>query len=121
MPQSLLSIFQGFGISKFLMASTSPEGLPLVVTPYFGMVPFYVFTIITLTAGSCLIMWLGERINEKGIGNGASLIIFAGIAAGIPSGAVNLFQMIRSGEMSGGLGFGLRLGYGLGCRSYYFC
>ncbi len=105
----LLSIFQGFGISKFLMASTSPEGLPLVVTPYFGMVPFYVFTIITLTAGSCLIMWLGERINEKGIGNGASLIIFAGIAAGIPSGAVNLFQMIRSGEMTGGLGLGLGL------------
>ncbi|MDE0151949.1 MAG: preprotein translocase subunit SecY [Bdellovibrionales bacterium] len=105
----LLSIFQGFGISRFLMASTSPEGLPLVVTPYFGPVPFIVFTIITLTAGSCLIMWLGERITEKGVGNGASLIIFAGIAAGIPSGAVNLFQMIRSGEMSGGLGLGLVL------------
>ena len=105
----LLSIFQGYGISKFLMASTSPEGLPLVVTPYFGAVPFSVFTIITLTAGSCLIMWLGERINEKGVGNGASLIIFAGIAAGIPSGAINLFQMIKSGEMSGGLGLGLGL------------
>ena len=105
----LLSIFQGFGISKFLMASTSPEGLPLVVTPYFGPVPFIVFTIITLTAGSCLIMWLGERITEKGVGNGASLIIFAGIAAGIPSGAVNLFQMIRSGEMTGGIGLGLAL------------
>ena len=105
----LLSIFQGFGISKFLMASTSPEGLPLVVTPYFGNIPFSVFTIITLTAGSCLIMWLGERITEKGVGNGASLIIFAGIAAGIPSGAVNLFQMIQSGEMSGGLGLGLGL------------
>ena len=105
----LLSVFQGFGISKFLMASTSPEGLPLVVTPYFGVIPFPVFTIITLAAGSCLIMWLGERINEKGVGNGASLIIFAGIAAGIPSGAVNLFQMVKNGEMTSGLGLGLIL------------
>ena len=105
----LLSIIQGYGISRFLMASTSPEGLPLVVTPYFGIIPFPVFTIITLTTGSCLIMWLGERINEKGVGNGASLIIFAGIAAGIPSGAINLFQMIQNGEMSTGLGFGLGL------------
>lgn len=103
----LLSIFQGYGISKFLMGQTSPEGLPLVVTPYFGVIPFSVFTIITLTTGSCLIMWLGERINEKGVGNGASLIIFAGIAAGIPSGAVRLFQMIQSNEMSPGLGLAL--------------
>ena len=103
----LLSIVQGYGVSKFLISSTSPEGLPLVITPYFGMIPFSVFTIITLTTGSCLIMWLGERINEKGIGNGASLIIFAGIAASIPSGALNLFQMIKSGEMSNGLGFSL--------------
>ena len=99
-----LSIFQGYGIAKFLQAQTSPEGLPLIVTPYFGMIPFSVFTIITLTTGSCLIMWLGERINEKGVGNGASLIIYAGIAAGIPSGAINLFQMIKNGEMTGGLG-----------------
>ena len=103
----LLSIFQGYGISKFLMAQTSPEGLPLVVTPYFGVIPFSIFTIITLTTGSCLIMWLGERINEKGVGNGASLIIFAGIAAGIPSGAVRLFQMIQSNEMTSGLGLAL--------------
>ena len=104
-----ISIFQGYGIARFLMSQSSPEGLPLVVTPYFGVVPFSIFTIITLTAGSCLIMWLGERINEKGVGNGASLIIFAGIAAGIPSGAVNLFQMIQRGEMSGGLGLVLLL------------
>ena len=103
----LLSIFQGYGISKFLMAQTSPEGLPLVVTPYFGVIPFSIFTIITLTTGSCLIMWLGERINEKGVGNGASLIIFAGIVASVPSGAVRLFQMIQSNEMSSGLGLAL--------------
>ena len=100
----LLSIVQGYGIARFLMGQSSPDGLPLVVTPYFGDIPFSVFTIITLTTGSCLIMWLGERINEKGVGNGASLIIFAGIAAGIPSGAVNLFRMIDRGEMTGGLG-----------------
>ena len=48
-------------------------------------------TIITLTAGTCFIMWLGEQINDRGLGEGASLIIFAGIAAGIPKGAVNLW------------------------------
>jgi len=84
----LLSVIQGYGISRLLLSQTSPEGFPLVVNFYFGWIPFSVFTIITLTAGSCLIMWLGERINEKGVGNGASLIIFAGIAAGIPSGTV---------------------------------
>ena len=105
----LLSIVQGYGISKFLMAQTSPEGQSLVVSPYFGVIPFPIFTIITLTAGSCLIMWLGERINEKGVGNGASLIIFAGIAAGIPSGAINLFQMVQNNEMSGGLALALLL------------
>ena len=105
----VLSVVQGYGISKMLMSQSSPEGLPLVVTPYFGNIPFPVFTIITLTTGSCLIMWLGERINEKGVGNGASLIIFAGIAAGIPSGAVNLFQMIQRGDMTGGLGLVLLL------------
>lgn len=105
----LISIIQGFGITKFLTLQNSPEGLPLVSTHYFGFIPFSVFTIITLTAGACLIMWLGERINEKGIGNGASLIIFAGIAAGMPSGAVQLFQMMQRGDMSGGIGLALLL------------
>ena len=103
----LLSIVQGYGISRLLLSQTSPEGMPLVVNSYFGIIPFSIFTIMTLTAGSCLIMWLGERINEKGVGNGASLIIFAGIAAGIPSGMVNLLQMIQSQEMSSGLGLAL--------------
>ena len=54
-------------------------------------------------------MWLGEQITEKGIGNGASLIIFAGIAAGIPSGTMQLFKMASRGQISGGLFLGLVL------------
>ena len=57
---------------------------------------------MTLTAGSCILMWLGEQINEKGVGNGASLLIFAGIAASIPQGIANLWSIVQKGEMSGG-------------------
>ncbi len=99
----LFSIVQGYGISKMLLTMTPGDGRSLVISPVIGFVPFEVFTIITLTAGACLIMWLGEQISEKGVGNGASLIIFAGIAAGIPSGTVNLFKMVGRGEISNGL------------------
>ncbi|MCH2533571.1 MAG: preprotein translocase subunit SecY [Bdellovibrionales bacterium] len=93
-----IAIVQGYAMSSWFMNSSAPGGQPLVSTPYFGIVPFEIMTTITLTAGSCFIMWLGEQITEKGIGNGASLIIFAGIAAGIPSGAVSLWNMIGTGE-----------------------
>ena len=96
----VLAIVQGYAMASWLASSSSPEQLPLVNTPYFGFLPFEVFTIITLTAGTCFIMWLGEQITEKGVGNGASLIIFAGIAAGIPSGTVQMFQMVQNGEMA---------------------
>lgn len=99
----VLAIVQGYAMSTWLMRSTSPQGAPLVVTPTFGFIPFEVFTILTLTAGTCFIMWLGEQISERGIGNGSSLIIFSGIAAGIPSGAAKLWQMMQSGEMSGAI------------------
>ena len=85
------------------MNLTPGDGRPLVISPMIGFLPFEVFTIITLTAGACLIMWMGEQISEKGVGNGASLIIFAGIAAGIPSGTMNLFRMVGRGEISNGL------------------
>ena len=99
----LFSIVQGYGISKMLINLTGSDGSPLVIARSIGFMPFELFTIITLTAGACLIMWLGEQISEKGIGNGASLIIFAGIAAGIPSGTVSLFKMVSSGQISHGL------------------
>ncbi len=94
-----LAIIQGYGISSWLMNSTSPEGHSLVNAPLVGFLPFQVMTIITLTAGTCFIMWLGEQISERGIGNGTSLIIFTGIAASIPSGAQRLWELMASGEL----------------------
>lgn len=93
-----IAIVQGYAMSSWFMNSSAPGGQALVTTPYFGIVPFEIMTTITLTAGSCFIMWLGEQITEKGIGNGASLIIFAGIAAGIPGGSMQLWEMMGSGE-----------------------
>ncbi len=96
----LLCLFQGYGMSKWLMNSSSPSGAPLVVTTSFGGVPFIVMCVMTLMAGTCFLMWLGEQISERGIGNGISLIIYAGIAAGIPSGAASMWKQISIGEMS---------------------
>lgn len=90
----LLCIIQGFGISSTLQAYSNP---PIVLEP--GLA-FKVMTTITLTGGSLFIMWLGEQISERGIGNGTSLIIFAGIAAGIPKGIANSISLFRSGELS---------------------
>lgn len=96
-----LAFIQGYGISTWLMNSSSPEGKPLVIAASVGFLPFKLMTIITLTAGTCFIMWLSEQITERGIGNGSSLIIFTGIAAAIPSGAQQLFQLVSSNEMKG--------------------
>ena len=100
----LLAIFQGYGLSRGFFGNES-----IISIPYFGFIPFQTFTVATLTAGSCLIMWLGERINEKGVGNGASLLIFAGIAAGLPGGAANLWKIVQKGEISPGSGSSLVL------------
>ena len=100
----LLSIFQAYGLSKGFFGSES-----IISISNFGFIPFQTFTVITLTAGSCLLMWLGEQINEKGVGNGASLLIFAGIAASIPQGSLNLWAMTQKGEMSGGFSIALIL------------
>ena len=100
----LLSIFQGYGLSKGFFGNES-----VISISHFSFVPFQIFTIITLTAGSCLLMWLGEQINEKGVGNGASLLIFAGIAAGIPQGTANLWSIVQKGELSGGFALFLLL------------
>lgn len=106
----LLALVQGYGISTFLEGSTSPDGRPLVIVPMVGFLPFKMMTIITLTAGTCFIMWLGEQITERGIGNGTSLIIFTGIAAAIPSGAQKLLELVVNGEMKFALAMLIVLG-----------
>ena len=94
----LLAIVQGYGMSSWLMGSNF-EGAKLVLSPIVGFLPFKVVTILTLTAGTCFVMWIGEQITDRGIGNGTSLVIFTGIAASIPSGARQLFELISSNEM----------------------
>ncbi len=94
-----LAIIQGYGISSWLMHSTSPTGQSLVIAPFVGFLPFQMMTIITLTAGTCFVMWLGEQITERGIGNGSSLIIFTGIASSVPSGAHKMWELVTSNEM----------------------
>ena len=98
----LLAIIQGYAMSSWLLGSSSPDGRSLVVQPQFGhfLLDFKLMTVMTLTAGAMFIMWLGEQITERGIGNGASLIIFAGIAAGTPSGAASLWQMVSTGDIT---------------------
>lgn len=94
----VLCMIQGFGLAVGLEAIKSPSGLPIVLEPGLG---FRALTVITLTAGTMFVMWLGEQITERGIGNGISLIIFAGIAAGIPSGIRDTINLFNNGELSG--------------------
>jgi preprotein translocase subunit SecY len=93
----LLSVVQAAGIAFFLERNTQVAGgLPLVYEP--GL-PFRLMTILTLTTGTCFIMWLGEQITERGIGNGMSLIIYAGIVVGFPRAVVSTVDQIRTGEL----------------------
>ena len=92
----ILSIIQGFGIAAGLESMTSPGGAPIVIFPGWG---FRLMTVITLTAGTAFIMWLGEQITERGIGNGISLIIFAGIVCRMPAAIANTLRLLSSGEM----------------------
>ena len=92
----LLSLIQGFGISVGLERMTGPGGELVVLDPGWG---FRLMTMITLTSGTAFIMWLGEQITERGIGNGISLIIFAGIVARMPTAISNSIRLLRTGEM----------------------
>ena len=92
----ILSIIQGLGISVGLESMTSPAGVAIVPYPGWG---FRLVTIITLTAGTSFIMWLGEQITERGIGNGISLIIFGGIVAQMPSAMGNTVRLMTTGEL----------------------
>lgn len=90
----LITVIQSFGIAVGLEGMN--EGA-FVQSPGW---PFRIMVIITLTAGTAFLMWLGEQITERGIGNGISLIIFAGIVARLPSAAVNAFQLYETGQLS---------------------
>jgi preprotein translocase subunit SecY len=93
----VLSIIQGFGIGFGLESQHAPGDIPLVLMSGWG---FRLITVLTLTAGTAFIMWLGEQITERGIGNGISLIIFAGIVAGIPNALISTARLVQAGEMS---------------------
>ena len=92
-----ITLIQGFGIAALLEGMVSPENAPVVMNPGWE---FRLVTIVTLTAGTILIMWLGEQITAKGIGNGFSLIIFSGIVVGIPSALMRSYQLIKAGDMN---------------------
>ena len=87
-----LALFQSFGIAVALEGTAG-----LVINPGFG---FQLTTVVSLTAGTLFLTWLGEQITERGLGNGISILIFAGIAAGLPSAIGGLFELIRTGAMS---------------------
>ena len=93
----LLSFIQATGIALWLERQVAPGGAPLVPHPGWG---FRLMTVLTLTTGTIFIMWLGEQITERGIGNGISLIIFAGIVAGLPRAIFGLFEQIRNGTIN---------------------
>ncbi len=93
----VLSVIQGMMISFGLEGTRGPNGEAIVLEPGWN---FRLMTVLTLTSGTAFIMWLGEQVTERGIGNGISLIIFAGIVAALPSAVTSTFQFVREGELS---------------------
>ena len=93
----LLAFIQALGIAIGLESMKSPSGVPIVPNPGFT----FIFVCVTcLTAGATFLMWLGEKITEKGIGNGMSILIFAGIASRIPNAVITTFTLFKNGEIS---------------------
>jgi preprotein translocase subunit SecY len=93
----VVSIIQSSGIAIFLEKTSTPGGAPLVPVPGWG---FRLMTVLTLTTGCAFIMWLGEQISERGVGNGISLIIFAGIVVALPGAIADTLGKIRTNELS---------------------
>ena len=93
----ILATFQAIGISLALQNQTA-GGLSVVLNPG---IPFIIITAITLVTGTVFLMWLGEQVTERGIGNGISLIIFAGIVSGLPKAIGGTLELARTGEMNG--------------------
>ena len=92
----LIAVVQSFSIAVML-EKMNPSGLPVVLNPGWG---FRLLTILTMTTGTIFVMWLGEQISERGIGNGISLIIFAGIIKGLIPGAGTLIEGLKTGDMN---------------------
>ncbi len=93
----LLSVIQSGGIAAFLQKQELTGGLVLVANPG---IAFTLMTVLTLTAGTVFIMWIGEQITERGIGNGMSLLIFAGIVVGFPPAIVTTLTNVSTGQQS---------------------
>ncbi|MBL8564616.1 MAG: preprotein translocase subunit SecY [Hyphomicrobiaceae bacterium] len=92
----VLAAFQAYGIAVGLEGSSSGAGAVVIDPGWF----FRVSTVVTLVGGTMFLMWLGEQITQRGVGNGISLIIFAGIVAGLPAALVGLFELARTGALS---------------------
>lgn len=88
----LLAVVQGGSIALALQGQVSPSGAPVVYAPGMG---FVLTAVVALTAGTMFLMWVGEQVTERGIGNGVSLIIFAGIVAGLPGAVIHTFDAYR--------------------------
>ena len=95
----VLALFQGVGISVAI-ESQQVSGSPVILIPGLG---FKVVTAATLCSGTMFLVWLGEQITERGIGNGISLIIFASIVSGLPSAVAGTLELARTGALSGGI------------------
>jgi preprotein translocase subunit SecY len=93
----VISIVQSMGIALFLEHTPTPGGASLVPNPGWG---FRLMTVLSLTTGCAFVMWLGEQISERGIGNGISLIIYSGIVVGVPRALVSVIGQLRSGSLS---------------------
>jgi len=93
----VLALFQSFGVAAALQSQSAGAGLPVVIIPGPG---FLLSAVVTLTAGTVFLMWLGEQVTERGIGNGISIIIFAGIVAGLPTAIGSTLELARTGELS---------------------
>jgi len=93
----LICILQAYGLSIWMKSMHAPDGTPVVFNPTFG---FTLLTILTMTTGTMYLMWLGERMTERGIGNGISLLIFAGIVARYPASIAQLLMKVKIGEFN---------------------
>ncbi|WP_119719445.1 preprotein translocase subunit SecY [Cognatilysobacter tabacisoli] len=92
-----LAVFQSFFAAKGILALGASQGIQAT---YITGPAFILTAVIALTAGTMFLMWLGEQVTERGIGNGISMIIFAGIVAGLPSAVIEMFTQIRNGDMN---------------------
>jgi preprotein translocase subunit SecY len=93
----VISIVQSMGIALFLENTPTPGGASLVPAPGWG---FRLMTVLSLTTGCAFVMWLGEQISERGIGNGISLVIFAGIVVGLPRALLSIVEQVQAGALS---------------------